>query len=205
MFKLYLLNVLLESDYSHAHKEAQKNAALPVEKGGLGLHKNNTAMDRANAMGFTTKAYHSTDKSFDNFDIEKSSNGAAFGKGVYVTYNKDKVSGWIKNKEGSMVLPLLVKRDNVLKMEPLSSESASKLSNYLGRNIEEKSPVPYTSLERKGNGHVSIGASNAGFSGVDHTGIGTDNLNTVFTDMRHIRSINAAFDPFKKDSSDLLA
>ena len=51
MFKLYLLNVLLESDYSHAHKEAQKNAALPVEKGGLGLHKNNTAMDRANAMG----------------------------------------------------------------------------------------------------------------------------------------------------------
>lgn len=30
---------------------AQRNAALPVEKGGLGLHPNNTPMERAEAMG----------------------------------------------------------------------------------------------------------------------------------------------------------
>ena len=34
-----------------AHEVAQKNAALPVSKGGLGLPPNNTAMDRARAMG----------------------------------------------------------------------------------------------------------------------------------------------------------
>jgi hypothetical protein len=39
---------------------AQKRAALPVETGGLGLPKNNTAEQRAEAMGFDTPAYHST-------------------------------------------------------------------------------------------------------------------------------------------------
>jgi len=36
---------------AEALKTAQKNAALPVEKGGLGLPKDNTPMDRAKAMG----------------------------------------------------------------------------------------------------------------------------------------------------------
>ncbi len=37
--------------YELAHAEAQRVAALPVEQGGLGLPANNTAMDRARAMG----------------------------------------------------------------------------------------------------------------------------------------------------------
>ncbi len=40
---------------------AQKNAALPVSEGGLGLPANNTAMDRAKAMGFEGIEYHTTD------------------------------------------------------------------------------------------------------------------------------------------------
>ena len=39
---------------------AQKRAALPVDQGGLGLPANNTAAQRAEAMGFNTPAYHST-------------------------------------------------------------------------------------------------------------------------------------------------
>jgi hypothetical protein len=46
--------------FEEAFKTAQKNAALPVEKGGLGLPKNNTALDRAKAMGFDTNVYHGT-------------------------------------------------------------------------------------------------------------------------------------------------
>jgi hypothetical protein len=40
-----------------ALKIAQRNAAKPVGKGGLGLPKNNTPMDRARAMGFDIEAY----------------------------------------------------------------------------------------------------------------------------------------------------
>lgn len=36
---------------------AQKNAAKPVSEGGLGLPPDNTPMDRAKALGYTTEAY----------------------------------------------------------------------------------------------------------------------------------------------------
>lgn len=41
--------------------KAQANAALPIEKGGLGLGPNNTAAERAKAMGFED-AYHGTQR-----------------------------------------------------------------------------------------------------------------------------------------------
>ena len=48
---------------------AQKNASLPIEQGGLGLPANNTAMDRAKAMGFDTPAYHGTkETNIESFD-----------------------------------------------------------------------------------------------------------------------------------------
>lgn len=46
---------------------AQRNAAKPVSEGGLGLPPNNTAMDRAKAMGFDTDAYHATGADINYF------------------------------------------------------------------------------------------------------------------------------------------
>lgn len=40
------------TEFEQAHLTAQRNAALPVEKGGLGLPADNTAMDRASASRF---------------------------------------------------------------------------------------------------------------------------------------------------------
>ena len=40
------------TEFEKAHLIAQQNAALPVSQGGLGLAPDNTAMDRARAMGF---------------------------------------------------------------------------------------------------------------------------------------------------------
>jgi hypothetical protein len=56
---------------------AQRNAALPVEQGGLGLHPNNTPMERAQAMGFTDAAYHGTNA--DILAIDPSKYGSATG------------------------------------------------------------------------------------------------------------------------------
>ena len=47
---------------------AQRNAALPISKGGLGLPANNMPMDRAKAMGWDTPAYHATDADIKAFD-----------------------------------------------------------------------------------------------------------------------------------------
>jgi hypothetical protein len=54
-----------------AFKVAQQRAALPVEKGGLGLPANNTPQQRAKAMGFDIDAYHATDADILAFDNSK--------------------------------------------------------------------------------------------------------------------------------------
>ena len=58
---------------------AQRNAALPVEKGGLGLPKDNTPEMRAEAMGFDVDAYHGTNTpdilAFDPSLVGKQSGG----------------------------------------------------------------------------------------------------------------------------------
>ena len=49
------------TNYEKAHLLAQERAALPVSEGGLGLPKNNTAMDRADAMN-AMDFYHGTQR-----------------------------------------------------------------------------------------------------------------------------------------------
>ena len=82
--------------YELAHAEAQRVAALPVEQGGLGLPPDNTAMDRARAMGFDTDAYHGTNRDvMTGFNIDmlgentgaKSAKSAIFAAGDFATPN----------------------------------------------------------------------------------------------------------------------
>jgi hypothetical protein len=180
-----------------ALETARKNAVKM-----LGLPENNTPMDRAKAMGFDSDAFHATTKDFSAFDPSKSSSAAAFGPGVYVTYDPAKVSGWSKSSEGANVMPLVVRRDDILPTQ-LNEKDAEKLSKFLGRAISKENPPPLLSLERRG-GTVSEGAKAAGFTGVDHYGPGGHGLNTVYTDPSRIRSRFAAFDPARVNENDLL-
>jgi hypothetical protein len=70
---------------SGAMRTAQKNAALPIEQGGLGLPPNNTAMDRAKAMGFDTQVFHGTAEDFSKLDPSKygSTTGAKTGEAAF--------------------------------------------------------------------------------------------------------------------------
>lgn len=54
------------TEFEQRHLTAQKNAALPVEQGGLGLPVDNTAMQRADAMGFNQNLYHGRYSDYDN-------------------------------------------------------------------------------------------------------------------------------------------
>jgi len=50
-----------------ASRMAQRNAAMPLENGGLGLPPDNTSEMRANALGYDVDAYHATNEAFDEF------------------------------------------------------------------------------------------------------------------------------------------
>ena len=75
-----------------AFELARIRAALPVEKGGLGLPANNTAADRAAAMGFTKDTYHGSLYNIPKFEIRKASTESHAGKGVYSTSSPEDAS-----------------------------------------------------------------------------------------------------------------
>ena len=81
---------------SEALALAQQRAALPVEKGGLGLPPNNTAADRAAAMGFDDGFMHgSPNPSITKFNPSPGiSRGVDFGPATYATKSGDNASGY---------------------------------------------------------------------------------------------------------------
>ena len=84
---------------AEALRLAQQRAALPVEKGGLGLPANNTAAERAKAMGFEDEWMHGspnpTIKSFDPSTSMK--RGDDFGPATFATKSGDNASGYSLN------------------------------------------------------------------------------------------------------------
>jgi hypothetical protein len=58
----------IAAERAEALLTAQRNAAKPVSEGGLGLRPDNTPMERAEAMGFITPAYHGTTGNVRNFE-----------------------------------------------------------------------------------------------------------------------------------------
>ena len=214
-----LLNFLLE-EYEHEarHRIAQYNAALPIEQGGLGLHKDNTSMDRAKALGFHTEAYHGTRNDFDKFAYIHNTVGS-LGKGFYFATNPtlaDEYAGeyFDASRENSHpnVLKVLLKGKF---MKDNSAFTPKQLNNI--RNDSDKMN-PYDLSHYKGgkliqtighgfNNHDMMHDSiikHTGYNGVILKDGRTNNIINVFKP-HHIRSIHAAFDPMKKDSDDILA
>ena len=70
----------MKAPRDEALKIAQANAAKPVSEGGLGLPPDNTAMDRARAMGYEPGLYHATGENFTEIDLSRA--GKASGGNV---------------------------------------------------------------------------------------------------------------------------
>lgn len=204
---------LLETYYTNAHLLAQKNAAMPVEKGGLGLHPENTAMDRAKAMGFNTEKtwYHSTlHGDISNFSHAGSFMGHSGMTGIHLTDNPKMASRYL-DRYGSYdymqrpfhkaVVPVLINSGKTKEYD-----SPVKSGVPLGAPIP-KGFVPdyinkgYDSAALKD--HIS---SRGGVRHVDENHkykiSGTE---IIMSKPHHIRSIHAAFDPMRKHETDILA
>ncbi len=193
------------TEFEQAHLTAQRNAALPVNQGGLGLPADNTAMDRARAMGFDVEAYHTSRHGIDVDSLDSGKYaiapfdaiGTHFGTKEAALDRFNRTVGTTEQFKGSTypVLlkgsnPLLSKNGQVFNEEPLMMSLSEKAdygnlskSNALQREqiFSQNSIIPYINdVEMPGSTSYIAPPSS-------------------------IRSRFAAFDPFNRESSNLLA
>jgi hypothetical protein len=236
------------TEFEQAHLTAQRNAALPVDQGGLGLPADNTAMDRASAMGFDVDnpVYHGTGANIDAFDLSRSGSASGaeqYGTGVYTTTNPTLASGYANSTvQNANVLPLVTRMAN-----PISDETAKKLTKAQIKKIIEQSPDldeqlwNYGDVGYEGKNKVLNDAVNSLYEYQGDKML--ENLHPIANDFfknnpvefnnaaakvlkkdgvvvsfprynekfnipwnaNQVRSRFAAFDPFNRDSSNLLA
>jgi hypothetical protein len=187
---------------------AQQRASLPVEQGGLGLPANNTAADRAKAMGFDVEAYHGTNASdITKFDLGKSSRG----EGTSVALTPENAQAY-----GNITYPLKVDQQKIF--DPTNKDQLKELKSYVENLIQQQKPYdkdslsfyPFTSkkvLENLANPEtgayyleneiISKSLKDLGYSGSIGMESGQSQLKIFNPDQ--IRSRFAAFDPFRKD------
>jgi hypothetical protein len=129
------------TEFEQAHLTAQRNAALPVNQGGLGLAPDNTAMDRARAMGFDVEAYHTSRHGIDVDSLDSGKYaiapfdaiGTHFGTKEAALDRFNRTVGTTEQFKGSTypVLlkgsnPLLSKNGQVFNEEPLMMSLSEK-------------------------------------------------------------------------------
>jgi len=129
------------TEFEQAHLTAQRNAALPVSQGGLGLAPDNTAMDRARAMGFDVdnRAYHGTSADFPEFSLGGYGvHGNVGGTGVYLG-DPDTASSYALSAAGmtdkpSNVMPLL-SRGKILDTNSEAPLNNNLIDKYINENL----------------------------------------------------------------------
>lgn len=209
-YKSYLLMHLLENtDYSDAHKIAQKNAALPIEKGGLGLHPENTAKDRANAMGFTIPAYHFSRHGIDTHSLDSSkfaiapfdAVGTHFGDAKTASERFDRTVGNYDAIKPSNTYPVLIKNKPYLNIDnkEWDEDSLNMHLRDIGGYNDNKTPY---------NRESALKLRGKVFDNADHIPYINDvegkGKVSYIAPPKSVRSVFAAFDPMKKDSENLL-
>lgn len=188
------MSVREPTKFQLAHAEAQRNAALPVEQGGLGLGPQNTAMERAKAMGFEGGWAHGTGAG----DIAELRPGAigAEGPGIYATKHLPEASTYAQG-DAPTVYPLMVKRAGIL--------DVGKKNPYdvLGAETDEQL---LTALKKTGKDSI-VKTQDKTPDWLIKAGAPAmpDRQHYVSMNPANFRSRFAAFDPKKRDSRDLLA
>jgi len=190
--------------YEDAHNVARINAAKPISEGGLGLHPENTAMERAKALGFDVnqKWLHGSAKrgyvdttdidSFDSAKIGDSYNADDSGffmtnspkeANYYASSDKDYYN---KGEGNGVIYPLMIKHENpLIKKIPKNTDTV----NYWDDNNQK---ILKDVAKKKSDAVILTDATNGQKMGVAF-------------EPSQIRSVNAAFDPMKKNSANLLA
>ena len=213
-----------EAPYAEAHRIAQRNAALPVEQGGLGLPANNTAMDRARAMDYVTapskEVYHATDVPWEGSVVDPSKSDFGFHVGTNEQANARIMSrgkDGVSYREGANVMPLMVnKYANLLKVTDEGTFHADSLAPQLvkkGMLSKEEAKV----IDKEIGGIWDMDKIAAydqqmrdllakhGYDGVKYKNVQEgDGMSYAFGNPSMVRSRFAAFDPMRRNEADIL-
>jgi len=145
---------------------AQQRAALPINKGGLGLPADNTAMDRAKAMGFNVPVYHGTNA--DILAMSTAGKGKTSGAGAFVTNNPIAAETYLGGVgQGGNIIPLLLREQNLL-----TTNARGRNWNDIDTNILKSKRgdlIDVLGLDRNSGtstDELAMLAKDAGFSGI---------------------------------------
>lgn len=195
-------------------KIAQKNAALPVSEGGLGLPANNTANQRAQALGFTDEVYHGTNADIYAFDPmmadTRRRTGTPMGAIVVSsnpktasTYAGEKPTEWIKAyEEGGNVMPLLINKGKNMSMNATQQGYTPNWKEIYNPKYPDVETTNDFAVIAKQKGKQSATIKNVKDNAVMS---GAEGDTTFIFDPSLIRSRFAAFDPKRRKEADLLA
>ena len=186
------------TEFEQRHLTAQKNAALPIEQGGLGLPVDNTAMQRADAMGFDANVYHGTGADVTEFAAGNTSShtaGSAPSTMHWLSGEPSVANGYALSAYYSgnpNVMPLMINK---------GKEFSRDMKGKGPMALPEYSTDAYAGKKLKTNDTVTLenfkDAAVPGYGG----GMGT---HIAVKDPANIRSRFAAFDPMRRHEADLL-
>ena len=189
------------TEFEQAHLTAQQRAALPVNQRGLDLPADNTAMDRARAMGWDTDVYHGSAFDIENIDTSRGPFYTTEGGAPHEIEFANNFANTKSEMGSPKVYPLLLKKGQITdtrKGIPEGLQNAAE-DSYAPLNIGEKGLPTW--------GNVNSWARRAKANG--EKGVLLDErpyLNSVAVlEPSMVRSRFAAFDPFNRDSSNILA
>lgn len=183
------VNQAIKTAQDEAMEVAQRNASLPIEQGGLGLPKDNTAMDRAKAMGTDYPGFHATgsDIKYIDPDIVAQSDYGTIGQGFYIDPSENAaysnlISRINQSKSPQNIMPVMFNPENLYDMTGLIGPRSAEQSKQLTENLK-----------------------NLGYKGT-FTKMPDGAINEVaIFDPSIVRSRFAAFDPMKRNLPDILA
>ena len=173
-----------------ANEVARQRAALPKDKGGLGLPANNTAEQRAQAMGYDKDVYHGTNEDFTSFKGDQP---------IFATEDPE-----IAKLYGKNIYPLKT-RGEEMTVSDLTDEGhghfAENLAKELGlfdeadqfKNSDNRERELINALKERGIDRLKITDMS------DMGGVQTQHALPAGSD--NVRSRNAAFDPFRRSAA----
>jgi len=194
----------------------------------LGLPENHTPMDRARALGFDMNEYHGTGAGeFAAFDPQKMRDNVQYGGSIYTTKDPNFASRIADSKwsgDQPTVMPLLIRGGKRFDMDaPISAVDAAGIIREAGQSARADKIAEIGKPYRNGSElfyfGIDPGMSNpargaainrAGFDvitgdpSVEIMGVPGKPQTAIF-DPSRIRSRFAAFDPARRNESDLLA
>lgn len=194
---------LAKTEFEAAQELAQQRAALPISEGGLGLPANNTAMDRAKAMGFDTKnpLYHGTKSDFSAFKEGRRSTYLTDEPKISDIYANSRNHEFYNANAEPNVLPLFL-RGKKLEVTDAKLDKDGLMNHGYGFDNIAKA----INSERNLNVMQDLKKSEYDFVKMnDMLDLGGVQTQYIVPTPSLIRSRFAAFDPFRRNEADILA